>query len=180
MGNLFAGRKKLLAIVAVLVMSLSLSSCENVRKKFVRQKKKTEDKDFVPVLEPEEYPAPEHNPPLLYKQHYNLIKAWYKDLWSPLQDRYPSGTPQYALKEISGHIDGMQKLLQPQLHPELDKLRGFLKSYYNSLDIPPATRNRVRIESDLRAFFRLLIKQLSPGKVKGQFLPPSEVVEKPE
>ena len=69
---------KVYALIACLLgMCVSMSACEPLRKKFTRQKKAdaNADKDFVPVLEPQDYPAPEKNPPEMYKQHYALIKV---------------------------------------------------------------------------------------------------------
>ena len=169
---MFHRGKFLMTVVAVVVLSLSLTSCENVRKKFVRQKKKdqTEDKNFIPVLEPQEYPAPEKNPIENYKQHYSLIKAWYKDLEVSLIARYPGGSVSYALKQIFSHIDEMQKLLLEPMHPELQKLRGLLTYYRDSLEDPAAMRNVSRLQSDLRAFDRQL-RSLNPGKIKDKLVP---------
>ena len=48
----------LMWIVPVLIVSLGFSGCETMRRKFVRQKKKKETAEFIPVLEPIEYPGP--------------------------------------------------------------------------------------------------------------------------
>ena len=55
-------------MAGLLVFSLSLSSCDTLRQKFTRHKKQgEEDQSIVPVLEPEEYPAPQHNPQQIIK-----------------------------------------------------------------------------------------------------------------
>ncbi len=164
--------KLLLSIIAIVVMSVSLSACEPLRKKFTRQKKKDrmENKDFVPVLEPLEYPAPADNPKENYKGHYSLIKAWYKDLWTAIEENGSDKKIQYTIKQIYFHIDEMQKLVVPQKQAELTKLKGLLAYYEESLNSPSSMRNISRIQSDLRAFDRQLRGQLSANKIEGDLV----------
>ena len=165
-------RKLIMGIAVVLAVSLSLSSCETLRKKFTRQKKKdqSEGKDFTPVLEPQEYPAPENNPVENYKQHYALVKAWYKDLWTALEGKWSDKKTEYTLKQIYGHIEEMQKLVVPSKQGEFVRLRNLLKYYDNSLNGPLPLRNTARIQSDLRAFDRQL-RQMNADKEKGDLVP---------
>ena len=170
--NFIRCRKLIAGIAAVVVMSLSLSACEPLRKKFTRQKKKdqSEESNFVPVLEPQEYPAPEHNPVENYKQHYALIKAWYRDLWTALDEKASDKKTEYTLKQIYGHIEEMQKLVTPSKQRDFVKLKNLLKYYDDSLNSPLPLRNSARIQSDLRAFDRQL-RQMNAGKLKGDFVP---------
>jgi|GEM_PF-425042 len=167
-----ASRRFIVVIVAVLVASLSLTGCESLRKKFTRQKKKDKmaEADFIPVLEPEEYPAPEQNPPVNYKNHYALVKAWYKDLWTMIEEQSSAKRGKYVLKQIYGHLDEMQKLVAPAKQAEVARLRGFLKYYDEALGDPLPSRNISRMQSDLRAFDRQL-RALSPSKMQGSFVP---------
>lgn len=164
-------RKMIVMTSAVLFLSLSLSGCETLRKKFTRTKKKsqTEDTGFAPVLEPEEYPAPENNPVLSYKQHYSLLKVWYKDLWTALEDKFTDKQIRYLLKQINAQIDEMQKLLDQDKALELNKLKELLKYFDDSLNSSWALRNIPRIRSDLRAFDRSL-RKLGIDKVKKQLI----------
>lgn len=168
----FFDRRKLLLVSSVLLLGLTVTSCEPLRKKFTRKKKhpQAEDRNFTPVLAPEEYPAPEDNPVDLYKQHYELIKAWYTDLWTLLQERNMEKRALYVLKQITEHLDGMEKVVQPPSRVELAKLRGFLAYYREAMGAPAAQRNVSRIQSDLRAFHRLLTGKLTPSKMKGSLL----------
>ena len=60
MVNFNAHKKAVFVIAGLLVLSLSLSSCDTLRKNSpVRKRREAEDQAFVPVLEPEEYPAPQ-------------------------------------------------------------------------------------------------------------------------
>ena len=159
--------KTLPFIVAVLVMCISFSSCDSLRKKFTRQKKKgqTESQEFVPVLEPQDYPAPENNPVEMYKQHYDIIKAWYTDLWTALGESGVEKKIKYTLKQIYGHIEEMQKLVNTDKQIDLGRLKEDLKYYEQSLDENESVRNKSRIQSDLRDFDRRL-RRLNITKVK--------------
>ena len=165
------GKKTAVAIIAVLVMSMSLSACEPLRKKFIRQKKKaqTEDANFIPVLEPQEYPAPENNPPENYQQHYALIKAWYRDLWTALEEKSSDKRIRYTIKQVYSHIEEMQKIVKPEVQTQLQGLKGFLKYYEDSLNSPLPLRNVSRVQSDLREFDRRL-RRLGVDDVKDSFV----------
>ena len=158
-------------IACLLAVSVSFSACEPLRKKFTRQKKKdAADMNFVPVLEPQDYPAPEKNPAEMYKQHYTLIKVWYKDLWIALDERGSDKQQKYLLKQIHNHIDEMRKLVVPAEQAQLDELVKLLSYYDSAFDAAAPLRNTSRIHSDLRAFDRLL-RSLRVDKVKGDFVP---------
>ncbi|MBI3315166.1 MAG: hypothetical protein HYZ86_04445 [Candidatus Omnitrophica bacterium] len=165
---------KAYALIACLVVtSISLSACEPLRKKFTRQKKKDAfaQQDFIPVLEPQEYPAAEKDPVQNYKQHYALIKVWYRDMWRALEERGSDKQQRYLIKTIYGHIDEMRKLVGPQQQQKLDDLAKVLSYYDSALGVPAPMRNVSRIRSDLRAFDRMLRNKLRADRIKGSFIP---------
>ncbi len=160
-------------VACMLVLTVSLSACEPLRKKFTRQKKKTAvvDNDFIPVLEPQEYPAAEKVPAEVYKQHYALLKVWYKDLWRSLDERGSDRQQKYLLKTMHGHIDDMRKIVGPAQQPKFDALAANLAYYDTAMEVPAPMRNVSRIHSDLRAFDRLLRNTLRADKIKNDFVP---------
>jgi hypothetical protein len=171
MVNLHSRNKPVLVLTGLLVLSLSLSSCDSLRKKFIRQKKKgAEEQTFVPVLEPEEYPAPKENAVENYKLHYGLIKAWYKDLWQAIDDKSTARYLDYIIRQVNSHIDQMQKLVDAPAQADLAKLSSYLDYYKASLDTPWNVRNVSRIQSDLRGFDRYLRDHLRIDKIKGHLV----------
>ncbi len=171
MVNAIRYKREVFLLMGILVLSMSLSSCETLRKKFTRHKKQAEeDQSVIPVLEPEEYPSPEHNPQQNYQGHYDLIKAWYNDLWSALHDKSSEKYLHYIIGEVANHITAMQKLVDAPTQADLVKLNGFLDYYRSSLDDPWPARNVSRIESDLRAFDRFLRHYLRADKIQGHFV----------
>lgn len=163
--------KMIVVIAGLLVMCLSLSSCDTLKQKFIRKKKNAgvEDQNFVPVLEPEDYPTPEDDPVLNYKQHYDLIKAWYQDLCSGVFVRNSPAYLNDTFKEINDHIDQMKPLVDVSTQMRLDYLRTLLNYYKASLDSWDI-RNTNRIQSDLREFDRFLRDKLRADHIKGHFV----------
>jgi hypothetical protein len=169
--NINPHKKLVFLIAGFLVVSLTLSSCDTLRQKFTRKKKAgEEDQNFVPVLVPEEYPAPELDPEHNYKENYDLIKAWYTDLWTAIGDRNTPKYTHYIITQVTNHITQMEKLVDAPTQANLVKLAGFLDYYMASLDEPWQSRNISRIQSDLRAFDRFLRDHLRADRIKGHFV----------
>lgn len=172
MVNFCLNRLMFVSIAIMLIACMSLSSCQSLRKKFTRQKKAgaIQSQDFQPVLEPQDYPAPENNPSQAYSQHYSLIKIWYKDLWTGIDERNNDSRVKYSIKQILDHIEEMKGLLKPEKSVEFSKLEDLLKYYQTALDQVREQRNYSRIQSDLRAFDRMLRKQFREDAVKKDFV----------
>ncbi len=175
MVNFSAHKKAVFLIAGLLVLSISLSSCDTLRQKFTRKKKKgeVEEQSFIPVLEPEEYPAPQLNPEHNYKEQYDMIKAWYHDLWTAIDDKNSARYTHYIISQVTNHIGQMEKLVDAPTQANLVKLAGFLDYYSASLNDSWQVRNVSRIQSDLRAFDRLLRDHLRADRIKGHFVKPS-------
>ena len=104
--QMMRGRKLMAFMAAMIVLTLTLSSGDTLRRKFTLKKKgRAAEVDFNPVLEPQEYPAPERNPPENYKQHYALLKVWYTDLWSALEGKATDKKLAYTLKQLNTQIE---------------------------------------------------------------------------
>jgi hypothetical protein len=163
-------RSFVLVMTGLLVMSLTLSSCDSLRRKFIRQRKEPQEQTQAPVLVPEEYATPQTSPEMNYKEHYALIKAWYHDLWTAIDDKNTSRYTHYIITQVTGHIAQMKDLVDLPTRIYLDKLASFLEYYEYSLAYSWQVRNVSRIQSDLRAFDRLLRDRLRIDKVKGHFV----------
>jgi len=158
-------------IAGLLVLSVAFSSCDTLRQKFTRKKKAGEvDQTVQPVLEPEEYPTPQDNPEENYKIHYDLIKAWYKDLWSGIDDKSTSKYLHYIITQVTNHITQMEPLVDAPTKANLVKLASFLDYYASSLNDSWQVRNVSRIESDLREFDRFMRDHLRDDRIKGHFV----------
>jgi hypothetical protein len=158
-------RRMLVSVSAIVVMTMSLSACEPLRKKFTRQKRKdqTEDKNFIPVLEPLDYPAADVDPVQVYAANYHQIKAWYRDLSGYVDTLSNDKQAKYTLKQIYTHLDEMSAVSNPHAQVKIQELKMLLKYCEESLEKPVAMRNKARMQSDLREFDRKL-RDLTPPK----------------
>lgn len=169
--NFNSHRKAFFVVAGLLMMGLTLSSCDTLRQKFIRKKKQgTEDQSFVPVLVPEEYPTLAQDPEANYKEQYGMLKAWYTDLWTAIDDRSTTQYVHYIIGQVINHITLMEQLVDAPTQANLVKLASFLDYYKVSLDDPWQARNVSRIQSDLRAFDRFLRDHLRVDRIQGHFV----------
>lgn len=113
-------------VCLVLVVAFATTSCENLRRKFKRKAKKTDEESAeLPVLEPMEYPKVVHTPLDTYKYNYSLWGAWYKDLTSTILENGNGKRVQYLFNQILKNWTEMQNLLPEDKQPMLKEcIRG--------------------------------------------------------
>ena len=152
-------QRLMFSIILLLVISVGLTGCEPLRKKFTRKKKaKTEDTSFIPVLEPQEYPEASENPVENYKQHYVLVQVFYKELWRGLTENMSEKNIKFNMEQVINHLAEMKAMLKADKQADIVKLEGLLSYYQETLKADAAFRNKSRVESDLREFHRQLVK----------------------
>lgn len=166
-------RRLLCAITALLCVSVVLTGCEPLRKKFTRKKKASqiENDKFIPVLEPQEYPTPEENPEENYKQHYAMVRVFHKDLMTSVQEKARVKRSSYAYNQVMDHLNQMKSLLIEEKKGEIEKLERILDYYKQTLEESPHSRNVARLNSDLRAFYHQLLTKCKADKMRGSFIP---------
>ncbi len=105
-------RRSFLAVLLIIFCAVSVSGCASFRKKFIRQSKQEKNDQFLPVLEPVEYPRVVSSPMDQYKNHYGLAKAYLKDVQDVVGAR-DSGDKQqrYVLSQVGSRFDQMAALL---------------------------------------------------------------------
>lgn len=87
------------------------SGCEPLRKKFIRQKKKSEDiNQVMPVLVPEEYPAPVQTRQEQYRYHYSLWGVWTKEFLTVIEEPGRDKRLRYVLEQMMIQLGQMKQL----------------------------------------------------------------------
>ena len=158
-------------VMGVLIMSVGFSGCENLQKKFRRQKKSKdiEEANFVPILEPEDYGAKANSLEESYRFRYSLVKAWYKDIYAAIEAKNSDKRQRSTIKEIVKQMDIMQKLLVDDRAVVL----GGLKARLINLDVlfnePEPLINYSRVTSELHEVEKVLRHQFKPDLVRGSF-----------
>ncbi len=151
-----------LVLIFFVIVTMTFSSCEPLRKKFTRQKKKSaEESEIIPILDPIEYPAKVYSNDEIYRQHYSLWQVWQKDLVSSIVEEESGKKQKYNLNQSIIQLEEIQKLVSDAKAQELTKFIDRLKLVQVKLDDPFPMRNmssiRLEIESigkDIREEFR--------------------------
>ena len=138
-------------LICLFFYTLSLTGCEPLRKKFKRKKKqdKTASSEFIPVLEPIDYPEPRTSPAEQYKYHYSLWKVWYKDFMQNFYENDNQKRAKYLLDQVIIQVQEMKKSVQVEKQAELD---GYLKEFVNlrnDLEKPEGLQNRISLKNRL-------------------------------
>jgi len=155
-------------ILCILVMTVSLSGCEPLRKKFIRKKKKDNKQatDFVPVLEPIDYP--EHRPTAesKYKHHYQLWRVWQNDLITALEENQPKKRLKYIVSQIIGQLEEMNKLISEEKQKLLIIHIQSYKQVEELVNMPDAMRHYLTIERKSHRIGRALREHFVFAKMK--------------
>ncbi|MFH1360086.1 MAG: hypothetical protein ABIJ41_03505 [Candidatus Omnitrophota bacterium] len=99
-------------IVSLFVFLMTESGCEPLRKKFTRQKKKTEVQQEVPILEPIEYPENIKSPQDTYQHHFNLWRVWHKELIGSMTENESRKRRLYFMEQVVINLEMMRDLLK--------------------------------------------------------------------
>lgn len=166
--------RRWLSAVCVLCVALSatLTGCEPLRKKFVRQKKKDKETDdkFIPVLEPEVYAVKQTGPLEAYSQQYMLFNVWISDFGDNFQTMNNEKRLINDLEAALKSVNMMQKLATGQLIETIGNIKKqveYLRGEYNQ---PEAFRNTSRMSSEVRSIERALRRELKPDMIKDQLI----------
>ena len=90
---------------------LSMSGCQPLRKKFIRQKKAEKKFEDNPILTPIDYAPKNSSPQERYTYQYSLFRVWYRELHEEMTERkVPSNKRQeYLLGEMIARLQEMKK-----------------------------------------------------------------------
>jgi len=172
MGKVNFTLRSRLFLVSVLVVfcAVSVSGCASLRKKFTRPKKATaEGTDFIPVLVPVEYPRPDTSPSVVYKEHYTMARAFFKDLDNVIGSRNSSDKQQlYVFTQLASRLDQMAGVLADgEKKAQLQQLTLQIKDVVGRYDKPEPVRRYDVIKSDVSRIERDFYKSFKPALVQG-------------
>jgi len=139
-------------VCCLLVIAISCSGCENLRKKFRRTKKKKDQVDnFVPVLTPIDYPAIIDTPADYYKQAYSLWSVWYGDMSGILLAEESTGKEEkFAINSLISQLERMAGLLNEEKAAGLKTIIAGFQEISAELDNAPQIRSKSRMKSQMR------------------------------
>lgn len=125
-------------------------SCETLRKKFKRQKKKEEVTEVQPVLDPIDYPAVVESPEKKYKYHYSLWQVWERDLLRMIEEQENNDKKAAAtINAMIVQLEEMQKMVNDERKPLHSSAIGKLKNLQEDFAMPVMMRNRSILQGKL-------------------------------
>ena len=108
-------------------MTIALSGCYSLRKKFVRKKKSKEPRPVY--VDFKEYPG--ENPEELYDNYYLFAAAWMDEIVNGLGTSYNYKRQRHAFNEVMHNLDRINGILTEEgrmkLKPIYDELAGLNK-----------------------------------------------------
>lgn len=150
---------KLLTVLLV----FSTSGCEPLRKKFTRQKKKdaSQSSQFIPVLDPIDYPDKVESPEESYRHYFSLWQVWDKELVMRIQEHASDKKINFTFNQFLVQLTEMEKLLSGEKRQKLNEYIAQLSGLQKDLGQPAGVRNDSviqrkieRIGKNLREGFR--------------------------
>lgn len=156
-------------VIGMIVGSVLLQGCSPaMRKKFVRQKNKSdEDIEFVPVLEPVDYPNMLETSKTRYEYFYALLKVWHKDALILIDDEHSDKQIIYTITQIKLQLEELNRILtgkaQQIVVNGIEAVDEILAYYDN----PPAFRNQAIIRKQLQRLSDSAIRRLVYEDIKG-------------
>lgn len=164
----------LAGVLLVFYCVVALGGCASFRKKFVRQKKtKAKTEEFVPILEPVEYPDIQKTSVEIFQEHHMLARAYFQDLWTSLESRDSSGKQQlYLFKQLEMRLRGMSDVLvDGDRKTQAEGLIALVQAMQKEYDKPDALRRVDILKIDLRRLERDFRKDLKPDLVRDALKP---------
>jgi hypothetical protein len=157
-------------VIGLCALVLISSGCQPLRKKFTRQKKKDKEvSDFVPVLEPVDYPAKIHGAKEAYEQHYSLFRVWFSDYETASQQAGSERKLIYDLDASLKELDEMGNILKSPTKEDLAKIRAQVQLIRDQFDKPKAFRNEGKMGSQFRDADMAMRKKFKPALLTANF-----------
>jgi len=165
---------KLKAIMTFFFLSifiLTTLSCQPLRRKFTRKKKKDRHgPQFIPVLDPIDYADKVQSSEERYRYHYSLWKVWEKDLLSFIEAKGSDKKQKYLLEQLINQLEEMNKWLVEEKQKEL---RDIIKEYINLRKVytrPNSMRNIYSLKRKLRLSGKKIRIRFKPSEAKEHFI----------
>jgi len=161
------------ALILLVLFTLSLSGCETLKKKFIR---KQPPKKISPVLVPKDYRGYPND--VLYSNHFNYWRAWTEDLINCLDTQGSNKRERLAAARAVEDLQRMQELLIEPKKEELSKYIKFYEGVQKKMDLgQPNGIDASEIRGDLESRRRVIMRQFEPKEVKAFILKEEEPIK---
>jgi hypothetical protein len=161
----------MLLLVGMVILAVSTTGCEPLRKKFVRQKKKSaEGSGFVPVLDPIDYPDRVVDAGQRYRYYASMWQVWLRDLLTVLDEGGSDKRISYLLNQSYVQLEEMAKLLTGPKLEELRKSMRELQQLQETMKLPAAMRDDTGMKRRLQTIDKNVRMKFRFEDVKDQLV----------
>ena len=161
-------RNLLAPLSCLLIVSLFFCGCEPLRKKFTRQKKEAKKQEFIPVLDPIDYPPSLVSARQKYEYHYSMWQVWNRDLQQNLSEDGFDKRKKYVLSQIIQHLQEMKRWIAEDYFVKVDEMLADGESVQKELEKPEMMRNQQMMASRLRRMDSYMRNELKPELLFGE------------
>ena len=151
--------------VCILILSVSLGGCEPLRKKFTRKKKEAKKEEFIPILEPIDYPPSRVSALDQYKYHYSLWQVWDKDLLQLIGEPTMEKRKNYLFTEVMQQLEEMKRWVPQEYLPKIEEAHQIYDGVRKELEKPEVMRNQSILQSRLRKAESFMMNELKPEDI---------------
>ena len=166
MNSLGNGLKKFLFLFLASMILMTSIGCESLRKKFVRQKKQDQKEEFIPVLDPIDYPAAIHSPEQDYKKAYGLWKVWNREYLQEVDVNENDKRQRYLLNEAISQVEEMKKLVKEEKQAVFVPVLKDLNALRDSYETPAMVRRASATKRVAEQNAKIILNELNPVKMK--------------
>lgn len=153
-------------VVCLSVFVSSVGGCAPIRQKFIRKKKeKSQVEEFIPVLDPIDYPPKIVSAQERYQYHYSLWRVWQRDLVSNIENQESDKRQKYLIGQVIVQLEEMKKWILDDQKAELDPLIHELREISEAYATPAAMRNPSSLKRKLEANARKVRDQFNPEQM---------------
>lgn len=161
-------RMRVLAFFLCLgVLMSSAGGCAPLRRKFTRKKqKKAQQTEFIPVLDPIDYPARMVSAEERYQSHYSLWKVWQEELIQEIDHKGSDKKQRYLLAQVIVQMEEMQKWLTQEKKATLGTFIAEFQRIAQMYAEPKPMRNMLSIKKQIESNVKKIRGQFQPSAVK--------------
>jgi len=158
-------RDHMFMLTILLTSSFFFSGCEPLRKKFVRQKKKTQKEEFIPVLDPIDYPQTRVSSEDKYAYNFSMWQVWSKDLRHLMIQDTMDKRKKYLAAQIISQLLELKRWTPDEYVSKIDQAILEYEKIQKELEKPEMMRNKSLIDGQLRRIDSFLRNEMDPDIV---------------
>ena len=155
----------------VCIILLTATSCEPIRKKFIRKKKEGQIiSETVPLMLPEEYPVAARSVESLYRQNYSLALVWINEMMIAVQENESNKKLIFTHQKLISQLAQLKEFLSPAAHQKWEAINVLAQGIEKGTQEPQELRDKMKMVKQLRVLDKKIRKDLRPTEIAGSLV----------